>query len=155
MRPRFVQISLALALSSLGPASVAVSQQAGRVYVLDTGARALVALELPSGKRVGSLALPGAPAALLQSPDGSRLVVLDAGPGEDKDERGYKATGKSSAVVVDPATLAVVGRVELGSGVAGVRRSYFSPDSRRLASGSRDYTMKVWDTARWNEMAER
>jgi DNA-binding beta-propeller fold protein YncE len=34
-------------------------------------------------------------------------------------------------VVVDPATLTIVGRVELGAGVAG-RRSYFSPDNRRV-----------------------
>ena len=26
----------------------------------------------------------------------------------------------------------------------------FSPDSQRLASGSRDHTMKVWDTAGWD-----
>jgi WD40 repeat protein len=26
----------------------------------------------------------------------------------------------------------------------------FSHDSQRLASGSRDHTMKVWDTARWD-----
>jgi len=132
MRHGSALVGLALALASLGPASVGIAQQATRAYVLDTGAHALVALELPSGRRVGSLTLSGSPAALLQSLDGSRLVVLDLGPGEDKDERGYKATGKSSAVVVDPATLAVVGRVELGSGVAGGRRAYFSPDGRRL-----------------------
>jgi len=68
---------------------------------------------------------------MVQSPDGSRLVVLDRGPGEDKDERGYRATGKSSATVVDPATLTVVGRVELGSGIEG-GSWHFSPDSRRL-----------------------
>jgi hypothetical protein len=118
MRPLSLRVGLALALSGLGP-SLGFAQQATRAYVLDTGARALGALELPSGKRLGSLALPGTPWVMVQSPDGSRLVVLDRGPGEDKDERGYKATGGSSATVVDPATLTVVGRVELGSGIEG------------------------------------
>ena len=133
MRPWSALFGFALALASLGPASASFAQPASKAYVLDTGAgaRGVVAVELPSGKRLGSLALPGTPVALLQSPDGSRLVVLDRGPGEDKGDRGYKATGKSSAVVVDPATLTVVGRVELGAGVAG-GHSYFSPDSRRL-----------------------
>ena len=31
----------------------------------------------------------------------------------------------------------------------------FSPDSRRLASGSRDHTMKVWDTTRWENEPDR
>jgi DNA-binding beta-propeller fold protein YncE len=102
-----------------------------RAYVLDPGAHALVALELPSGKRVGSLALSGTPTALLQSPDGSRLVVLDRGPGEDKRERGYKASGKSSATLVDATELKSIARVELGSGIE-PGAAYFSPDSRRL-----------------------
>jgi len=118
------------ALWSLGQGA-ASAQQAGKAFVLDTGARALVALELPSGKRVGTLALPGAPGLLAPSPDGSRLVVLDRGPGEDKGARGYKASGKSSALVVDAATLSLVGRVELGSG-AWRSGSYFSPDGQRF-----------------------
>ena len=102
-----------------------------RAFVLDSGSPTLVALELPSGKRAGSVALQGHPEVLLQSPDGTRLVVLDRGPGEDKNERGYKATGKSTATIVDPASLAVVGRVELGSGV--LAGGAFTPDGRRLA----------------------
>jgi len=130
MRPSAL-VALALASSTLGPAGVGLAQQPTRAYVLDEGAPALVALELPAGRRVGSLELQGSPAVLVQSPDGSRLVVLDRGPGEDKGRRGYKAAGKSSALVVDAATLTVVGRVELGSGVAAGRWSW-GPDSRRL-----------------------
>lgn len=131
MRDASALVGLSLALASLGPASAGGAQPTSRAYVLDSGSRALVALELPSGKRLAALALEGSPAALLQSPDGSRLVVLDEGPGEDKGERGYEASGKSTATVVDPATLAVVGRVELGFGLA-LDRRYWSPDSRRL-----------------------
>ena len=50
--------------------------------------------------QLGSLALAGSPWALAQSPDGSRLAVFDRGPGKDKRERGYKATGRSSATIV-------------------------------------------------------
>jgi hypothetical protein len=62
---------------------------------VDSGARTLVALDLPSARRVASLALEGNPTAMSQSPDGTRLVVFDRGPGEEG-ERGYKSTGKSS-----------------------------------------------------------
>ena len=129
MRARHVA-GIALGVAALLQGRAAVAQQEARGYVLDTGARSLVALELTSGKKVGALDLPGAPTYLLQSPDRSRLVVLDPGPGEEKGERGYKAAGKSSATIVDPATLAVVARIELGSGVE--RPWYFSSDSSRL-----------------------
>jgi DNA-binding beta-propeller fold protein YncE len=123
---------LAVFLSILGAGRLGFAQPANKAYILDSGAHSLVAVELPSGKRVGALALPGTPWGTLQSPDGSRLVVLDRGPGEDKKERGYKATGKSSATIVDPATLKVVGHVDLGFGLE-PGDWYFSPDSRRLS----------------------
>lgn len=121
---------LTFALCSLAPAS-GVLAQPSKAYILDAGARALVALELPAGKRLGSLALEGSPQVMLRSPDGSRLVVLDRGAGEDKHERGYKASAKSSATIVDPAALQVVGQVELGFGVETGPWS-LGPDSRRL-----------------------
>jgi WD40 repeat protein len=31
----------------------------------------------------------------------------------------------------------------------------FSPDSRRLVSGSRDKTVKVWDMTRWDKVPDR
>ena len=132
LRSMIRPIGVAVVCASLGPASDSLAQPPGKAYVLDTGARALVALELPSGRRLGSLALEGTPRTLLRSPDGSRLVVLDRGAGEDKHERGYKASGKSSAIVVDPAALQVVGRVELGSGLEAGPWS-FSADSRRIS----------------------
>ncbi|HSD66884.1 MAG TPA: hypothetical protein VLF95_09295 [Vicinamibacteria bacterium] len=123
---RAAALGCAAALVSSGVASAA---PASRAWVLDTASRALVAVELPSGKQLGSLALPGRPWALAQGPDGSRLVVLDRGPGEDKRERGYKATGRSSATIVDATSLREVGRVELGYGIG---RWAFSPDGGRL-----------------------
>jgi hypothetical protein len=67
--------------------------------------------------------------------------VLDRGPGEDKDERGWKALGRSSALVVDAATLALVGRVELGSGVLRFG-SRFTPDGRRFLALCPGYEAK-------------
>jgi YVTN family beta-propeller protein len=93
------------------------AQTTTRAVVLDPGAHALVALALATGQRTGVLPLTGSPTRLNRSDDGRYLVVLDRGPGEDKDERGYKATGRSSATVVDEASLKVVGRVELGFGL--------------------------------------
>lgn len=141
MRMALRPLPTALAALAWAQASVAAAQPASRAFVLDTGAKALVALELPSGKQVATLALPGTPTLLAPSPDGARLVVLDRGPGEDKDERGYKALGKSSALVVDAATLSLVGRVELGSGVTRYG-SHFTPDGRRFLAHCPGYEAK-------------
>jgi hypothetical protein len=67
---------------------------------------------------------------MLLSPDGSRLVVLERGPGTDRGERGFKAMGKSAATIIDTAAMAIIGRVELGSGVD-PERIYFGTE--RLA----------------------
>ena len=131
MRKPSSGLPLLLTLAFASSPGWVLGEPPARAFVLDSGSPTLVALELPSGKRAGSLALSGTPWALVQSPDGSRLVVLDRGPGDDKRERGYKATGKSSATVVDRATLAAVGRVELGAGLA-AGHAYFSPDGHRL-----------------------
>jgi DNA-binding beta-propeller fold protein YncE len=125
---------LALASAGASPA-----QDTTRAWVLDSGSNALIALELPSGRPLGSLTLPGTPSALAQSPDGSRLVVFDRGPGEDKHERGYKATGRSSLTIVDAASLGPVGRVELGNGLG---RWVFSPDGQRLTVWCQGYEAK-------------
>lgn len=102
-----------------------------KAFILDSEAPALVSLDLATGKAVARLALSGKPLRLLRSPDGSRLMAFDVGPGEDKKERGYKAAGKSAVTIVDPAAMSIVGRVELGSGVD-ADHAYFSPDGRRL-----------------------
>jgi YVTN family beta-propeller protein len=130
---------LGVAFLSLGMlASPARAQPTARAFVLDAGAHALVALDLASGKRAGVVALPGSPTRLNRSDDGRYLVVLDRGPGEDKDERGYKATGRSSATIVDEASLKVVGRVELGFGL----ESVVTPPEGRLVVTCPGYQAK-------------
>ncbi len=135
----------------LGGPRPAPAQPAVRAYVLDSGAQALVALELPSGNRLATLPLEGGPEVLLQSPEGSRLVVLDRGPGDDEGSRGYKAEGKSSATIIDPATMSIVGRVELGSGVEAYR-SNFSPDGTRLTVLCPGYEDKKPETSLAREL---
>ena len=93
------------------------AQTLPRVFVLDAGAPALVAIDLASAKRVGDLPLLGTPTWLVQSDDGRFLVALDYGPGEDKGSRGYQATGRSRATIVDASNLTAIGRVELGFGL--------------------------------------
>jgi len=115
---RSAVLATLLACAALtGPAR---AQTTTRAFVLDPGAHALVALDLASGQRTGVLPLTGSPTRLNRSDDGRYLIVLDRGPGEDKDERGYKATERSSATVVDEASLKVIGRVELGFGLDSV-----------------------------------
>jgi DNA-binding beta-propeller fold protein YncE len=124
-----LRTALVSLVASLALVGVARAQE--KVFILDSEAPAVTALDLTTAKAVARLALSGKPVRLRRSPDGSRLVAFDRGPGEDKRERGYKATGKSAATVVDLASMSVVGRVELGFGVE-ADRSYFSPDGRRL-----------------------
>jgi hypothetical protein len=101
-------------------AAPARAQPTTRAFVLDAGAHALVVLDLAAGKRIATLPLSGTPSWLRQSDDGRYVVVLDDGPGESKGERGYKATGRSSATVVDATSLKAIGRVELGFGLDSV-----------------------------------
>jgi DNA-binding beta-propeller fold protein YncE len=105
--------------------------QSAKAFILDSEAPAVTSVDLVTGKTIARLALSGRPARLLRTTDGSRLVVFDPGPGEDKKDRGYKATGKSVATIIDPATMSIVARVELGSGVE-AGHAYLSPDSSRF-----------------------
>ena len=111
---------LALALLLLAALEARAAETTPRVFVLDWGAHSLAAVDLASGKRTATLSLAGNPTWLVQSDDGRYLVALDYGPGENKGDRGYKATGRSSATVVDAARLSVIGHVELGFGLDSV-----------------------------------
>lgn len=127
---------LACALAVLAGSATAetFSRDAGTptfVWVLDAEGEALVHLVLPAGERLAELRIEGKPEFLLESPDGSRLVILDRGPGEDAGDRGYKPKGRSRATIVDPALRSIVGSVDLGSGVD-LSAHYFGPEGRRL-----------------------
>jgi hypothetical protein len=119
---RALACGIALAL-----ASPAAAELIAKAWVLDSGWNSVVALEPATGRRLATLMVKSRPEGLLLSPDGSRLAVLERGPGEHKGERGYKARGRSAATVVDTAAMTILGRIELGAGVE-VGRAYFGAD---------------------------
>jgi len=118
--------SLAAVSIQQSPA-IGLAQPTARAWVLDSGWNAVVVLEPATGRRLATLSVKGRPDGMLLSPDGSRLVVLERGPGADKGERGFKAVGKSAATIIDTAAMAIIGRVELGSGVD-AERVYFGKE---------------------------
>jgi len=111
-----------------------------RVFVLESEPPGLAAVALDTGESLGRLGLAGQPERMVLSPDNSRLVVLDRGPGKDTMRFGYHPTGKSWATVIDPASLQEVGRAELcwnvdvgwASGARVRDPGVFSVDGRRL-----------------------
>ena len=111
-------VAVAIALGT--PTVTAGADAAARAYVLDAGAPALVSVDLTAARRVGTIPLVGTPTWLVQSEDGRFLVALDYGPGEFKGDRGYKATGRASATIVDAARFAVIGKVQIGFGLESV-----------------------------------
>jgi len=123
-----------LSLGFLAPAPTARSAEAppARVFVLDPEGLSLTSVALGTGEVLGKATLLGRPTWGLVSPDGSRLVVLDPGPGKLTGRFGYHPTGQSWATVIDTRTLAVIARTELGWAVDTGHRLAFGPDRRRL-----------------------
>ena len=112
--------SLLLGICVVSIASVTVpaqAQTAPKAFVLDSDGPSLTAMDVVTGKPLKTAVLQGEPGALIQVPGGRWLVVLDRGPGKDAGDNGYQAKGKSSATIVDAATLEVRQRVELGWGL--------------------------------------
>jgi DNA-binding beta-propeller fold protein YncE len=125
--PQAATFAAVLSLCVPGPSDSSES----RAWLLDAGARQLIEVALPQAERVTTLSLDGTPESLIKSPDGSRLIVLDRGPGDDKGDLGRRGTGKSTATIIDTGTRQVLNKVELGWGID-PRVHYFSPDGRRL-----------------------
>lgn len=87
-----------------------------RIFVLDEEERSLTAVDM-AGSALKTATLQGSPKALVRTPDGRRLLVLDRGPGKDAGDAGYQAKGKSAVTIVDSATLEIQSRVEMGWGL--------------------------------------
>lgn len=100
-----------------------------KAFVLDADAKAIVALDVATAKELGRVDLRGEPQTLLRSPDGSRLIALDQGPGKLTVRFGYHPTGKSVVTIVDSQRLAEVARLELGWGLG---TTVMSADAQHL-----------------------
>jgi DNA-binding beta-propeller fold protein YncE len=113
----------------------AVSAYAGgpRAFVLDSEGSSVVALDMASGAVLAKASVQGRPTHLLRSPDGRRLVVVEAGPGKTTMRFGFHPTGKASATVIDAASLSVVSRADLCWNVMDAESTHlFSADGKRL-----------------------
>lgn len=86
-------------------------------FVLDGAGKSLTALDTATAKERGRVALEGEPETLLRSKDGSRLLVLDRGPGKFTVRFGYHPSGKSVVTIVDSSSMAVAARFDLGWGL--------------------------------------
>jgi len=101
-----------LSIFAVGPGAAGGDEETSpRVFVLDPEGLSVTALGLPDGSARGRVVLQGRPERLVTSPDGSRIVALDRGSGEDA-RFGYHPTGKSWATVLDARALDIVARTE-------------------------------------------
>lgn len=87
---------------------------AERLAIADADGKAVAILDVGSGKVVGSVALDDAPAQVLATKDGKRLVAISRGPGKTTWLDEFRPTGKASVSVIDASSMKVTGRVEIG-----------------------------------------
>jgi DNA-binding beta-propeller fold protein YncE len=108
---------LALAIGVAAVTSLSVQAQgqtaAPRVFVLDEVDKSVSVVDVASGAIQKTVTLQGQPKALVRTPDGRRLLVMDRGLGKDAGDAGYEAKGKSALTILDAASLGVQSRVEL------------------------------------------
>jgi DNA-binding beta-propeller fold protein YncE len=109
---------LIVVAAALLAAPESVGAQGARAYVLDQEARTVTLLDLPGGQAATTATLQGSPSRLLRTANGARVVVLDQGEGRDAGDAGFQAKTRAAATILDGRTLAVLGRVELGWGLA-------------------------------------
>ena len=133
-------LAVSWALVLFGSVSPGGAETRSRVFVLESEPPGIAAVGLDTCEPQGRVGVAGQPERTLLTPDGSRVVVLDRGPGKETVRFGYHPTGKSRATLIDPASLQEVGRSELCWNVdvgwalgARVRDpGVFSVDGRRL-----------------------
>ena len=110
MRRPVLVFVIAIGVVAVGSLTGPVRGQtaAPRVIVLDEAERSLTTVDVASGATLKTVTLQGQPKALLRTPDGRRLLVLDRGPGRDQGDAGYEAKGKSALTILDAARIWVV-----------------------------------------------
>ncbi|MEW6365521.1 MAG: hypothetical protein AB1714_12915 [Acidobacteriota bacterium] len=102
-----------------------------RSFVLDTEAKAVIALDAITGKTSGSVQLGGQPDTMFWAAHGERLVVIDPGPGEMTARSGFRPRGRSSIAVIDPTEMKLAGRTEIGWNL---EEAFLDPGGDRLVA---------------------
>lgn len=99
----------------LGPCALAVSNDAGILYVACADAHEVAWIELPGGNVTRRIAMPAEPTGLALTPDGARLIVTCAAP-------------RSAVVVLDAASGERLAAIAAGHTAMGPA---ISPDGKR------------------------
>jgi len=122
----------------LGPCALAVSKDAGTLYMACADAQHVAWVKLPEGHVTRRAALPSEPTGIVLTPDGEKLIVTCAAP-------------KSTVVVLDAAS---------GERVTAIRAGHtatspaVSPDGKRLYICNRfDHDVSVIDLPAGKEVA--
>jgi YVTN family beta-propeller protein len=108
--------SLADAPKYLGPCALIASKDTKTLYVANSDARQVAAVDLAAGEVVRRLEVPGEPTGLVLGPDGTRLFVTCAAP-------------KSTVAVIDLAAWKTVATIPVGHTAIGPA---IAPDGKRL-----------------------
>ncbi len=110
-------------------AAIAVASEP-RAFILDSGSRSVVAMDIEKGAIQGTAALGGNLTSMFQVPRSRKLVVLDHGPWKASWTRGAYPTGNASLYFVDMASLQRTSHLELTRGPGPM---VVSSDGRRIA----------------------
>lgn len=116
MTPTRRRTLLSIAVALFACSGIAAEHRAA---ILDRGGKALTIVDLSKGAVAGKVPLADAPRAVYIDPRGRKLLVVSRGEGSESFWTStFHPQTKSSAVVVDAATLKPAARAELGWDVA-------------------------------------
>lgn len=146
----WIVIGLLVLVQAAWPRVLEAQGDGARAWVLDSVARTVTAMDVATGKVVQTAKVEGGPTRLLRSADGRRLLALDRGEGNSFGDEGFKARTKSAVTVLDGRTLAVLARVELGTGLDD--NVMLSADGNRLSVVCPGYRSKKAEEARPREL---
>ena len=109
-----MQCSLRGSLLAVLVSLLALPAYAERLAIADADGKAVVILDVATGKVLSSVSLPDAPSKVLVADGGKRLIAISRGPGKTNWLDQFRPTGKASVTVIDAASMKPAGRVELG-----------------------------------------
>ena len=115
--PRMPFVTLMLVAMPVVGAAQPAELANERALILDSGGQAVVAVDLVTGSIARRASLAGAPELALGSPVGGHLAVFDSGPQKTTFCCGLRPMGPMTVALLDAATLAPLGSIEVGWGV--------------------------------------